>query len=107
MTDEMQKILETGPNTLLIVRAKDLQQFALDCAKKTINEFVTLRRKADEEDQEKYYTANEVCKMLKVSLPTLWRWANTGYLVPTMMGSGFRKKRLYHQADVEKILENQ
>ncbi len=46
-------------------------------------------------------TASEAAAMLQVSKPTLWRWAQTGYLKPIKIG----KKTYYRQADLERLRE--
>ena len=103
--NKIQKILESGSNTLLLINATDLREFFNEF-KKTLAD--SEKKNADTrsiEDKKNYFTAQEVCRMLSVSMPTLWRWANAGYLLPIMMGTGGRKKRLFKKSDVDQILK--
>lgn len=108
MENKLIKALSSGSSTLLLIDATDLQEFAKICVCKTIDT-LEQRNKAESRPMDikkNYFTAQEVCRMLSVSMPTLWRWANAGYLVPIMMGSSGRKKRLFRKSDVDKILNN-
>jgi hypothetical protein len=49
--------------------------------------------------QDEYKTTKEVCKMLGVTKPTLWRWAQIKYLVPVKVG----RKNYYRVADIEAL----
>lgn len=106
MNSKILKALTNGSNTLLLIDATDLKEFVTE-VKKTLSEIDKRNSETHFEDNQKnYFTAQEVCRMLSVSMPTLWRWANAGYLVPIMMGSSGRKKRLFRKSDVDKILNN-
>lgn len=103
--NKIQKILESGSNTLLLIDATDLREFFNEF-KKTLAD--SDKKNADTrsiEDKKNYFTAHDVCKLLNVSMPTLWRWAKAGYLLPIMMGTGGRKKRLFKKSDVDQILK--
>ena len=52
-----------------------------------------------EKENEGYLTTVEVCKMLDVTKPTLWRWAQVKYLVPVKVG----RKNYYKVADIEAL----
>lgn len=45
-------------------------------------------------------TRKETAKILGVTLSTLWRWAETGYLIPVKVGT----KVMYRPSDVEELL---
>ena len=47
-------------------------------------------------------TRKEAAEALKVSLPTLWRWDNIGYLKPVKIGA----KSLYRAIDIDRILND-
>ena len=47
-------------------------------------------------------TRDEAARQLKVSFPTLWRWAKSGFLTPVKVG----KAVLYHQTDIDVLLNN-
>lgn len=105
MENKLIKALATGSNSILLVTASDLADFASDCVNKTISEMED-RRKNEVKDEKNYFTAQEVCRKIGVSLPTLWRWANAGYLQPIKVGTGGKKRRLFKKSDVEKILSD-
>jgi DNA-binding transcriptional MerR regulator len=48
-------------------------------------------------------SSKDVCKMLGVSLPTLWRWQKAGFLVPLKIGKG-KNSLKYKLEDVNRIL---
>lgn len=48
-------------------------------------------------------SSKDVCKMLGVSLPTLWRWQKAGYLVPLKIGRG-KNSLKYKPEDVNRFL---
>ena len=86
-------ILKTQSNTLLIVDAADLKEAILEWAKE-------LQENAKDAEPEKWLTVPEVKTMLGISNQTLWRWQTAGYLVPFKVG----RKRHYKYSDVKKIL---
>lgn len=47
--------------------------------------------------KDEYMTTEEVCKLLDVTKPTLWRWAQIKYLVPVKVG----RKNFYKASDIE------
>ena len=48
-------------------------------------------------------SSKDVCKMLGVSLPTLWRWQKAGFLVPLKIGKG-KNSLKYKSEDVNRLL---
>lgn len=52
-----------------------------------------------EKENEGYLTTVEACKLLSVTKPTLWRWAQIKYLVPVKVG----KKNFYRQSDIDAL----
>ena len=49
--------------------------------------------------KEEYLTADEACRLLSVTKPTLWRWAQIKYLVPVKVG----RKNYYRVADIDAL----
>jgi predicted site-specific integrase-resolvase len=70
-------------------------------------EYSVQKTRADLEQQitdantETYPSSDAVAKMLGITKTTLWRWAQSNYLVPIEIGG----KRRYRSSDVRKILE--
>ena len=54
-----------------------------------------------DQNAETYLSSNKVMEMIGISTTTLWRWQNTGYLVPINVGG----KRRYRKSDVMRIIE--
>ena len=44
-------------------------------------------------------SADEVCKIVGVKKPTLWRWSKIGYLVPVKVG----RKNFYQKSDLDAL----
>lgn len=103
MENKLIKALSSGSNTLLLIDATDLQEFAKICVCKTIDA-LEQRNKAGLPAKE-FLTANEVCDIVGVSMPTLWRWAKAGYLLPIMVGAGKCKIRKFRTMDIKRILQ--
>lgn len=59
--------------------------------------------KTAEQPSDRLLTATEVINTLKISLPTLWRWGKSGYLIPTYIGS----KKMYREKDIKRIMEGE
>ena len=49
--------------------------------------------------KDEYLCTEDVCKLLKVTKPTLWRWAQVKYLVPVKVG----RKNYYKQSDIDAL----
>lgn len=99
--------LSEGNNTIILVSAADLRDYSEELIKKTKEQFKITEIRQEEEtlDKEDWMDANEVSNLLGVSMPTLWRWANNGYLVPQFIGTGKVKRRRFKAADVKRILK--
>ena len=98
--------LAQGGNQIFMISSDDLKDLATAIAEE-------IMKKAMIENQQKeaglpakeFLTANEVCNIVGVSMPTLWRWANAGYLVPIMVGAGKCKIRKFRTIDIKRILQ--
>lgn len=87
-------MIEGGANTLLMVSAGDLREFALALMEEA-------RSQAEEAKQsEVYLSEKEACELLNVGHTTLWRWDRKGYLRAQKVG----RRKLYRQSEIEKIL---
>lgn len=52
---------------------------------------------------EEYLTAEELTKILKVSLVTIWSWDKKGILKPLRIGN----QKRYRRSDIEKFLQDE
>ena len=91
------EILTSGANVSVTISANDLRDFLTEISKQVIEKekAAEAARNADET-----MTQKEVCKFLKISKSTLWRWERDKYLLPTgRMG----RSPQYLKSDVEHI----
>jgi excisionase family DNA binding protein len=75
-----------------------LNTFVNDLTNKVTNNIISM---LNAEKAQHNLSVNEVCELLNVSKPTLWRWNKVGYLKHTMVGG----RRYYKQSEVNVILE--
>ena len=84
-----------GTNTLLVLNKNDLQELV----------FLLLddwqKKQSKQEKEEKFLSREEVCDLLNVTKPTLWRWAKRGYLVPVKVGN----RPVYKKSDIDKLMK--
>lgn len=86
---------EEAGNIQLVVTAKDLREL-LDGA------IAFATQKIQERDEPKYYSREELEKMLHVSSPTLISYRKKGLIPEPVVIEG---KTLYNKADVNKAIE--
>ena len=99
-----------------MVTAQDLKEFAITVAEEVMRQMPALApagagRIRDDDGNEKVTSSNrllsarETIELLKISLPTLWRWGKKGYLVPIQVGNGLVCQRRYSYDDVMRIIK--
>ena len=85
-------------NVQIVCSLSDLRQLFKDW-------YDEQREKEQQQSQQqkkgKYLTTIEVCRLLDVTKPTLWRWQKLNYLVPIKVG----RKNFYKSSDIEKLRE--
>lgn len=89
--------LANGGNLVLQVSSDDLREI--------MKSFYHEERERTEEAIRKHREQptlgrKEACEILGVTESTLWKWAKTGYLVPTKIGT----KVLYKASDIDELL---
>ena len=89
------EVIGMNPNTLLVVRAADLKEFALELMDKCTNSSKLSTRSS------KYLTIAETVEKYGISKPTLWRWSKDGYLPKVKLGG----KCFYREGDIIKLME--
>jgi excisionase family DNA binding protein len=92
------KILSRYPDMNITVKANDLKEAIDYCVARTRDE---LEQHIIDERTETYPSPEQVCKMLNVTRPTLWRWHKKGYLTHIEVGG----ERRYRMSDVKSILK--
>lgn len=86
------------PDMTINIKIGDL----IEANKKLIEDVrSSLEKQIREENEEKYLSADEVCKLINVSKPTLWRWEKIEYLIPIRVGGKVR----YKLSEVEKTIQ--
>ena len=86
---------DNAANIQVVVNAKDLRDFA-----DRLVEFA--KQQIQERDEPKYYTREELEKMLHVSAPTLVAYRKKGLIPEPVVIDG---KVLYNKAEVNKAIE--
>jgi len=93
-------ILKTNPeiakNLKLEISGADLLSFA-DAIHKQASEEKT------EDKEEEYLRPEELSRILKVSLVTIWSWDKKGILHPLRIGN----QKRYRKSDIEKFLKDE
>lgn len=102
--------LAAEQNPILIVTAADLKDFAMKVAEEVMRQTPTPAPAVGISDDDgssgnRILTAKETTELLKISLPTLWRWGKKGYLVPIQVGDGIVNQRRYNYNDVMRIIK--
>jgi len=87
---------ELAKNVRFEVNGADLLTFGESIHKQAVAE-------ATPKEEEVYLTADELAKILKVSLVTLWSWDRKGITKPLRIGN----QKRYRKSDVEKTLQEQ
>lgn len=92
----MNNILSTkmDSNVQIVCTLGDLRQLFADWRDE---QKAKEQRELQQQKKEDYLTVDEVCKILGVTKPTLWRWAKMNYLVPVKVG----KKNFYKASDLD------
>lgn len=78
--------MKINQNCFYVVNGADLREFGLQL----------LAEKREEEKDAELVPVSEVCRLYKVSKPTLWRWGKKGIVNPTKRGGKvyFQKSEL-------------
>ena len=89
------EISSMNPNTLLVISAADLKEFALEL----MDERTNSSKSGNCSDN--YLTIPETAKKNGVSESTLYRWTRIGYLPKVKLGG----KSFYRESDIIKLME--
>lgn len=96
----IQQIIDAGESqTLLLVSAGDLREFALQVVAEAIEQ-AKGQAPNEETEQDELLTSAEVCKEFRTSRPTLWRWTKSGLLHPAKIGT----KNVYRRGEIQKLI---
>lgn len=92
------QVAQQCPDMTIAVKLNDLVEFGNILISNVKSE---LEQTIADQNAETYLSSNKVMEMIGISTTTLWRWQNTGYLVPINVGG----KRRYRKSDVMRIIE--
>ena len=85
------------PDVTISIKVGDLMEANKQLVE---NVRISLEKQIRDEHEEKYLSSDDVCKMLNISKPTLWRWEKLDYLIPIRVGGKVR----YKSSEVKQIL---
>ena len=112
MTIQLLQALTEGNDSIVVVTATDLREFALTLlseAKKQ-NEAPLSSSKNENQEQEedtkdeRFLSSEEVRKVLGISKTTLWRYQQAGLLSPSRLGKGKRSRLRFEKSAVLHLL---
>ncbi len=101
---ELNEIIKSGNNVMLVVSSGDLLRFAdtiIEKAQKDYANAEPLRRKEDE-TEEKFLTTEEVKNIFGVCDSTLWSWHKHGLLRHRKFG----RKNVYALSDIRRFMND-
>lgn len=84
-------------NLQIVCSIDDLRQLFIEWRDEQREQERLEREQQSKKDE--YLCTEDVCKLLNVTKPTLWRWAQIKYLVPVKVG----RKNYYRVADIEAL----
>lgn len=91
----MDKINYIGDNLdiTVAIKRRDLNSAFTELIDRTIEKY---RAEIEQNPRDILYTIKQVCQILSVDKSTLWRWSQSGYLVPTKVGDlpRYRKSQI-------------
>lgn len=91
-------MIDFNQNIMYVVTASDLKEFAMNL----LEEYASHTADAVNAEVEEYLTPDETSALMHVNKSTLWRWAQSGYLVPVKCGG---RRTLYRKSDCCTILK--
>lgn len=127
MAKDIMEVLAEGGNQLVLTTAEDLKILARAVVEemrapedgkthylaeenaRLREEIMRLKAQIQEQNSKDgnsttgLMSSKDVCQLLGVSLPTLWRWQKAGFLVPLKIGKG-KNSLKYKREDVNRIL---
>ena len=101
---EINEIIKSGNNVMLVVSSNDLLRFADTIVQRALENHAneeTQQRKEDE-DEEKFLTRKEVKSIFDVCDSTLWSWHKHGLLCHRKFG----RKCVYALSDIRRFMND-
>ncbi|MFR9556106.1 MAG: helix-turn-helix domain-containing protein [Rikenellaceae bacterium] len=96
------EIMKNSGNTAIVINAEDLKTIIQQTVDKARSDALDEAKQIQED--EVYYSVQDVCRILNKKPVTLWRWKKRGYLIPaSKVGNNPR----YRKTDIDKLLNGQ
>ncbi len=90
-------ILGDNPNVSITIKASDLKQSLATLVESAIAKY---KQEVEAKPDDILYSIKQVSEILSVDKSTLWRWQQSGYLVPTKVGGLPR----YRKSQIDELL---
>lgn len=94
------EIAKEHPSMIVSISVGDLMRANQELIDNTKRD---MEKQLEEANHETYLNVTKVTEMLGVDRSTLWRWAQSQYLVPIKIGGKIR----YKMSDINKIINSQ
>lgn len=88
-------------DNFIIIKEEQLKETVYDAVSRYFNER-KVEEKISKPDEEGYYNRNEICDLLHIAYPTLWRIEKSGLLKSQKIG----RKNLYSKAEVNQLMKS-
>lgn len=90
-------LLGNNPNLSITIKASELKSAFATLIDSAIAKY---KREVETKPEDVLYSIKQVCEILSVDKSTLWRWQQSGYLVPTKVGDLPR----YRKSQIDELL---
>lgn len=87
---------------LAVFNEQQLKEIVYDAVSKCLDEKITDSLLNNKDEDEGFYDRDEICELLHISYPSLWRIEKTGILKSQKVG----RKNLYSKAEVNQLMKS-
>ena len=89
-------------DNLSVFNEQQLKEIVYDAVSKCLDEKITDSLLNNKDEVEGFYNRNELCELLHISYPSLWRIEKSGILKSQKVG----RKNLYSKAEVNQLMKS-
>lgn len=94
---ETLELLRANPGISITINGSELTKAFTTLIDSAIDKY---KREVEANPEDILYSIKQVCEILSVDKSTLWRWQQSGYLVPTKIGDLPR----YRKSQIDELL---
>lgn len=87
---------------LAVFNEQQLKEIVYDAVSKCLDEKITDSLLNNKDEDEGFYDRDEICELLHISYPSLWRIEKSGILKSQKVG----RKNLYSKAEVNQLMKS-